>query len=258
MAYLSSDKITGTVNINIYASDDGRIINSTKSGSIYTKGSSGTNSGLCSNCRKFRKYSIASTRFEIQSNHNGLNDFTMCAWVYPVKYGNTDFAIVSMSTKEYAFIEGNNGNYNCGINTAIQGQGSYLVGKATFNSWRHYAITKKGNIVYFFKNGKMIHSETIADNRYLDSSHFLFQNINKSGDNIYGFDTGNNFYLDDFVFISNQCLWTSDYTVPEEPLIGDIGNASALWNKLNIFEAKNIPHDDDTDTTNSNVLLNCY
>ena len=100
----------------------------------------------------------------------------------------------------------------------------------------------------------MIHSETITGNSYFDSSHFLFQNINENGN----FNTDNNFYLDDFVFISNQCLWTSDYTVPKEPLIGDIGNAQTLWDNLNIFEAKNIPHDDDTDITNSNVLLNCY
>ena len=254
MAYLSEDEITGTVNININASDDGKIINSTKRGSIFIKSSSGTNSGLCTNCKKFRKYSIASTRFVIQSDNNGLNDFTMCAWVYPVKYDNIDFAIVFMNTKEFAFIEGNDGIYRYGINTAIQGQGSYLAGRATFNSWRHYAVTKKGNIVYFFKNGKMIHSETITGNSYFDSSHFLFQNINENGN----FNTDNNFYLDDFVFISNQCLWTSDYTVPKEPLIGDIGNAQTLWDNLNIFEAKNIPHDDDTDITNSNVLLNCY
>lgn len=224
---------------------------------------SGTNSGLCTNCTKFRKYSIASTKFEIRPNTDERNDFTLCAWVYPVKYDDTDFTMIDYGTGRgfnFAFIESNNGLYGNGdkIVVAVDYEETYNAGRATFNSWRHYAITKKGNIVYFFKNGKMINSRTLTDNRYFDDDFFTFKNMTSSGAYSYGINTDNNFYLDDFVFISNQCLWTSDYTVPKEPLIGDIGNASTLWDNLNIFETKNIPHDDDTDAANGNVLLNCY
>ena len=117
MAYLSEDEITGTVNINIHASDDGKIINSTKSGQIISKLISGTNSGLCTNCTKFRKYSIASTEFEIRPNTDERNDFTLCAWVYPVKYDDTDFTMIDYGTGRgfnFAFIESNNGLYGNG------------------------------------------------------------------------------------------------------------------------------------------------
>lgn len=129
----------------------------------------------------------------------------------------------------------------------------YTTGKVTFNSWRHYAITKKGNTAYFFKDGKMIHSRTIPNENYhtfLSRSRFRIINNDIRGDG--GLTLNNNFYLDDFVFISNQCLWTSDYTVPKEPLIGDIGNAETLWDNLNIFKA-NIPKDDGT-----YMFLNLY
>lgn len=254
MAYLSEDEITGTVNINIHASDDGKIINSTKSGQIIYKDMKGTNSGLCTNCTKFRKYSIASTNFWIESNNNGLNDFTMCAWVYPVKYNDTDFALYSLDTEASAFAESNNGPFE-GNNEIVHitSYGDHIVGKATFNSWRHYAITKKNNTVYFFKNGKMRYSMN-PDSIHFNNGHFAFQNLNKNSN----YNTDNNFYLDDFVFISGQCLWTSDYTVPKEPLIGDIGNTEILWDNLNIFEKKNIPHDDNADTINSNMFFKLY
>lgn len=100
MAYLSEDDITGAVNINIHASDDGKIINSTKSGQIIYKDIYGTKSGLCTNCTKFRKYSIANTKIEIESNNSGLNDFTMCAWIYPVKYDDVDFCIGNIGSSD--------------------------------------------------------------------------------------------------------------------------------------------------------------
>ena len=35
------------------------------------------------------------------------------------------------------------------------------------------------------------------------------------------------FYLDDFIFISGQCLWTSDYAIPKEPVLGLSGTNKA-------------------------------
>ena len=40
---------------------------------------------------------------------------------------------------------------------------------------------------------------------------------------------GGNGCIDDYVLIIDQCLWTEDFTVPTEPLLGDLGYKHIIY-----------------------------
>jgi len=242
MAVFSKDQITGKVIINARAEESKTIINYTNSDSDTIQSCGANNFKIDGYTTKINKYSIKTDGFYISPKNmetlfKSDKDFTWCFWGYPVRYSGNNFYMVIVNKKDdgYAthFIENNNGRSfsNTGNMVVLERFVSWYndiesyIGAATFDSWRHYAITKKGNTIYFFKNGKIVYSASISDNIksiYFDSdgdTHFSISYNTYAG----------YFYLDDFIFISGQCLWTSDYAIPKEPILGYDGKYQEIY-----------------------------
>lgn len=78
------------------------------------------------------------------------------------------------------------------------------------NQWTHYAFVRDNNTTYIFRNGNIIYTRPINYTPAVYGPTYL---------NIYECDSAE-FYLDDIVYIENQALWTSNFTVPNEYITG--------------------------------------
>ena len=242
MAVFSKDQITGKVIINARAEESKTIINYTNSDSDTIQSCGANNFKIDGYTTKINKYSIKTDGFYIcpknmETLFKSDKDFTWCFWGYPVRYSENNFYMWMANKKDNGygthFTENNNGKGAPNTNNMVILERSISwyrdiersTGEATFDSWRHYAITKKGNIIYFFKNGKVVYSVSISDsikNMYFDSDGGTGFSI--SYNSYAGY-----FYLDDFIFISDQCLWTSDYAIPKEPILGYDGKYQEIY-----------------------------
>ena len=242
MAVFNKNQITGKVIINARAEESKTIINYTNSDSDTMQSCSVNNFKIDGYTTKINKYSIKTDGFYINPKNmetlfKSDKDFTWCFWAYPVRYSENNFYMIIYNGKDdgYSihFTENNNGRDVSNTNNMVilERSASWYddikssIGAATFDSWRHYAVTKKGNIIYFFKNGKMVYSAGISDSiksMYFDSDGDTLFSISYNTYTRY-------FYLDDFIFISGQCLWTSDYTIPKEPILGYDGKHQEIY-----------------------------
>lgn len=235
MAYLSEDDITGQVILNLHTNNN-EIINNTNINldrpniKFHSEGIS-SNSSI----KKFSNTPI-SNDIGVFINDNELKigydtDFTISNWIYKTINGTAESANFHTIVADSDYWIGlRNANNNFQV-TAQSLSGSSVALISSYDtissirgSWYHTAITKKGLNLYWFVNGKMIYhytiSESNAKNEFFNPSgyqhiHTRVWNYNSSGKEITRV-----MYSDDVVFVKDQCLWTADFTVPTEPLIG--------------------------------------
>lgn len=241
MAYLSKKDITGTVICNIYA-EQGKIVDSTENKDGYIK--TFNYAKLSSNCTitKFSQYSIKYYEFCVflndMTNLVGSNiDFTFSQWCYPYKQSQSDASggqqfvgfgnMTGSSSLDHTYIVGVYGLTLNSLEFGYSYGNTFLESNAGFaNSWNHVALTKKGNVVYYFINGVLKTSKSI-DSLFFDNTAsekiYLYSRLSNDQTNP-GIE-----HMDDFVFISGQCLWTSNFTPPTEPLIGDMKHKHILY-----------------------------
>jgi hypothetical protein len=147
----------------------------------------------------------------------GTGDWTVEAWIYQR----------SQSTYSCLFEIGNHLNSNSFIFiTGIGGFGIYSGGfygpntnVFTLNTWQHVAVTRAGNLLYFFLDGTIVGS----------SGGYSFTNNLSSFSTVsvgypYGFDgTGtrsdyaSNAYVDDLRITKGVARYTSNFTPPTAP-----------------------------------------
>lgn len=243
MAVFSKDQITGTVIINAHAIGNGTIVNFTDK-EYLIKNASSKNFKIDKAITKIHPYSIKSDYIEISPMNMqevSNSDFTFCLWSYAPLYSSCNYDIIiedydASSIGYYGGIFLRNGNGGVGLpvdGLALilqRGDGNYDVrglslAKASFGQWNYYTITKKGSMMYYFRDGKLLYSQDISNisNYYLENNGDLrFYS---------GFAGANNqpHYIDDIVFIKDQCLWTEDFTLPTEPLIGDLESKQVIF-----------------------------
>ena len=83
-----------------------------------------------------------------------------------------------------------------------------------FGYWNHFAITHNNGTLYLFVNGSLIHTCSTL-NISITNESLNFLNVG------YSRDMTNNSHINDICIIYNQCLWTSNFDVPNYYLTGD-------------------------------------
>lgn len=252
MAVFSKDQITGTIIINAHAIGNGTVVNFTDKEQLI-KNVSSQNFEIDKEITKIHPYSIKSDYVEIapmDMQEVSNSDFTFCLWSYAPLYSNYNYDIIikdydASSIGYYGGIFLRNGNGGAGLPVdglgliLQRGDGNYDVrglslAKASFGQWNYYAISKKGNMMYYFRDGKLLYSQDISSisNYYLENNGDLrFYS---------GFVYANNqpHYIDDIVFIKDQCLWTEDFSLPVEPLIGDLESKQVILSNYKISNSR--------------------
>lgn len=178
---------------------------------------SDTVGGISSFSGKFHSHGLLPNIYiSNESIHNKiLSEFTYSAWMYlysgelmSIDINSNISALVNRAytSRGDTYIT----NYNDSDNRQPNTYG------ANNKEWKYYSITKKDNIIYFFVNGKKIREFTYT-------LPFAF---NCAACDRYN---GGNGCIDDYVLIIDQCLWTEDFTVPTEPLLGDLGYKHIIY-----------------------------
>lgn len=220
MAYLRSDQITGEVVLNISVNGNKIINNANNSSTVITSmigSKSDTVGGISSFPGKFHSHGLLPNIYiSNESTRNKiLSEFTYSAWMYlysgelmSIDMNSNISSLVNRAytSEGYTFIT----NYNDSDNRQPNTYGG------NNKEWKYYSITKKDNIIYFFVNGKKIREFTYT-------LPFAF---NCAACDRYN---GGNGCIDDYVLIIDQCLWTEDFTVPTEPLLGDLGYKHIIY-----------------------------
>ena len=157
-----------------------------------------------------------------------MNDFTIDFWLYPLHTLGSDrdtllttradgeggseanyFNICAYSTSALSFVS----------STGDAGGGrvdmpSLVITPPDPNQWAHVAWTRKGNMVYAFKDGVLQDSATCDPLASLG-------NLTKSGYWVGGYDlaTSENgyAYLDELRVLNGYAAWTGNFTPPSEP-----------------------------------------
>lgn len=243
MAVFSKGQITGTIIINAHAMGNGTIVNFTDKEHLI-KNVSSQHFGIDKVITKIHPYSIKSDYVEIAPmgmQEISNSDFTFCLWSYAPLHSSYNYDII-IEDYDASSIGGFGGiylrNYNRGIGLPVnefalimqRGDGNYDVlglslANKSFAQWNYYTIAKKGSMMYYFRDGKLLYSQDISNicNYYLE---------NKGDLRFYsGFVGANNkpHYVDDIVLIKDQCLWTEDFALPTEPLIGDLESKQVIF-----------------------------
>ena len=100
------------------------------------------------------------------------------------------------------------------------------------DEWNFLALTKKDNVLYWFVNGKLVKTFSMAAS-YIPlfySDHEKFEVCIE--------DT---YISNESVVIKNQALWTEDFEVPTDVLIGEQKYNYILWkdskldNKMKLY-----------------------
>jgi hypothetical protein len=161
----------------------------------------------------------------------GIGDFTYEAWIYPTSHPTWGQIVgPAYGTTGIAF-------YNQGGNLVAYGQGSLLAwsGILQLNTWQHVVLTRENLSLYFYHNG-VKYGSTIANTYTLSNNVFY---IGGNSSNSERFDG----HISDVRVIKGTAIYTSNFTVPTEPL-SNISGTSLLvcqtgWLKDN--SSNNIP-----------------
>lgn len=244
MAYLSPEQITGQVIFNTYAKN-GCVINSTDhESSINTDDILDKQWSIAAD-PKFHKYSYSSDTL-IRLKTSMESDFTYCAWV---KRDLLEYCI-QLKLGTYDYFYGRANYYTSGFymdssqktanvistDPGIQSP-SYdpnNLSSVPFNTdeWNFLALTKKDNVLYWFVNGKLVKTFSMATN-YIP---LFYADHEKFEVCIESYYTSN-----ESVVIKNQALWTKDFEVPTDVLIGEQKYNYILWkdskldNKMKLY-----------------------
>ena len=230
MAYLSEDKITGTVLVNLH-SDGLAIYNNTsikrniEKSQIYF-----VDRPVSTDVTKFSKGSILN-EFCIPIGEDISGDFTFSVWQYYIDGDNCMTTIGSyvpgrypIEVNEYYRIGIdyiNKYSIRCKIETRDNYETTdYTSPKPIANAWHHYAVCHSNNMLYWFFDGELLKSLDVSDSKYQNyfTNHGLYKMYIQAGGK---WDGRGNIYMDDIVVIKDQCLWTKKFTSPTDALVGN-------------------------------------
>lgn len=244
MAYLSPEQITGQVILNTYAKN-GCVINSTDHESNINTDDILDKQWSITPDSKFHKYSYSSDTL-IRLKTSMESDFTYCAWVKPSYLSH----YIQFKLGTYDYFYGGDKYYTSGfyidssqkttevISTDLSIQSpSYSrndLSSVPFNldEWNFLALTKKDNVLHWFVNGKLVKTFSMAAN-YIPIFYADHENFEVCIESYY---TSN-----ESVVIKNQALWTEDFEVPTDALIGKQKYNYILWkdsksdNKMKLY-----------------------
>ena len=141
-------------------------------------------------------------------------DFTYEAWIYPTTFsGGSKRIFYPSANKDALTMGGNSTTYGAGTLSYWNGFAQVIssTGVISTNEWTHVAVTRDGSTVRIFVNGKLDTSGTISHaNNNASTSMRVGGN---SSDSTYF--TG---YISNARVVKGTALYTSDFTVPSEPL----------------------------------------
>ena len=261
MAYLSRDKITGHVIFNICAREND-VVNSIRESDINIHpvirgvdriSSSGNISKYCMDTGfisiKPRDYKAFTEIF------NPKIDYTLSCWIYTEDSNRTDlfFNKLSDNHSDIAFgqcIHGGTGGNGSGDYTYIAVYNNSYSGSKmhrytvddsarVVGTWFHIAEVKKDDTLYFFKNGKLLNKFQMNESQLkyvFDDTGIYFALTQYS---IYS-SAPLNFLANDVVLLSGQALWTTDFDLPTEPLLGDFQEKEQIIFPHNIDDQNNM------------------
>lgn len=177
-------------------------------------------------------------------------DFTIHYWEYRVTTGGDGYWGVgetAISCGGRAIALGVDNGYNKLMFNISNSNGFILYYNMdhTLNEWVHYAVTRKNNTYYLFRNGKLVHFVNNSQTPSVTGSSvwqlgYWYHYDNYSGRSYSYYFHG---YLDEMVFIRGTALWTSDFTPPNKPYDVTKPVASkedARWIKLEVINGDNI------------------
>lgn len=156
---------------------------------------------------------VTNTRF-FQSDcyPGGLldTDFTIATWV--LGGANSIFHMDFGAANQYSGINmGPSGTYGsfAGGTWEVWAQFGYT---ATASIWEHVALVRKSNLLMGFHKGKKLGQMDIGANKFraINPGRIMIGNQATTG----GFSG----YLDDFIVVKGQALWTDDFTPPTGPI----------------------------------------
>lgn len=159
------------------------------------------------------------------------NDFTIDFWMKPLKK-STHHTVLTVAQPSASCAYGfviyilNNNNkiritYGNGTGNWSNSQ-MYSIENVEYNVWQHVALTKKGNTIYGFFNGKLIGSAT-QSTFYQNTDYILIGSCSAGESSFF------NGYMDEF-HISSECKWTSDF-IPMRTQWGNHTCASIISKK---------------------------
>ena len=243
MAYLSPEQITGQVIFNTYAKN-GCVINSTDHESSINTDDILDKQWSITADPKFHKYSYSSAIIRLKTSME--SDFTYCAWVkqsclahyvesklgtYDYFYGGAKYYTsgfyMDSSQKTTEVI-----STDPGIQSPSYSPNNLSSVPFNIDEWNFLALTKKDNVLYWFVNGKLVKTFSMATN-YIPlfyADHEKFEVCIES-----------HYTSNESVVIKNQALWTEDFEVPTDVLIGKQKYNYILWkdskldNKMKLY-----------------------
>ena len=250
VAYLGRDDITGEVVCNVCVKNN-CAYNYTNSDQKYIF----TCKGIDLSHNKFSTYSIFNAIQATSSNQSGNinydDDFTLSAWMFydkttqkPTYIERTRLNIYSGSFVAYLTNVYYNANYynefhvycwnekslsyNPIIGDYSVGSSAFKTGKAAiYNDWVYMTICKKDALLYYFVNGALVRKVDLGNYAkiYFSDTAQTIASANMQT----SYNNERQLYIDDLVCIKGQCLWTEDFTVPTEPLLGDLGYKHIIY-----------------------------
>jgi len=261
MAYLSRDKITGHVVFNICAREND-VVNSIRESDINIHpvirgvdriSSSGNISKYCMDTGfisiKPRDYKAFTEIF------NSKIDYTLSCWIYTEDSNRTDLFFNKLSDNHSTIMFGKSirggcggigsGDYTyiCVYNVSSRDDKMYY-GTVEDNArvvgtWFHIAEVKKDDTLYFFQNGKLLNKFQMNTSqlKYVFDDTGIYFTLSKSSR--YS-SAPLNFLANDVVLLSGQALWTSDFDLPTEPLLGDFQEKEQIIFPHNIDDQNNM------------------
>lgn len=244
MAYLSPEQITGQVIFNTYAKN-GCVINSTDHESSINTDDILNKQWSITADPKFHKYSYSSDTI-IRLKTSMESDFTYCGWVKRDHLEN----YIQLKLGTYDYFYGRANYYTSGFfyNSSLK-RASVIstdpniqnpsfdpnnLSSVPFNidEWNFLALTKKDNVLYWFVNGKLVKTFSMPAS-YIPLFYADHENFEVCIESYY---TSN-----ESVVIKNQALWTEDFEVPTDVLIGEQKYNYILWkdskldNKMKLY-----------------------
>lgn len=261
MAYLSEDKITGHVIFNICTREND-VVNSIRESDIDIRPvirgvdriSSSGNIGKY--CMDTGFLSIKPRDYKAFTEvYNSKLDYTLSYWAYTEDSDRTDFFFEKISDNHsvIAFgkcIHGGLGGicsgdcaYTCIYNDSSIDSQMYnnKVEDSTrvVGTWFHMAEVKKDDTLYFFQNGKLFSKFQMNTSqlKYVFDDTGIYFTLSKYTRSQ---SAPLNFLTNDVVLLSGQTLWTTDFDLPTEPLLGDFQEKEQIIFPHNIDDQNNM------------------
>lgn len=261
MAYLSEDEITGHVVFNICTRKNVVVNSIRESGIDIHPAISGVD--RISSSGNIGKYCMDAGFLSIKPRdykafaevYNSKLDYTLSYWAYTEDSDRTDFFFYKCSDNhsDIAFgkaINGGMGGIGSGDYTYIAIYNDSSIDSKMYRNtvkdstrvvgtWFHMAEAKKDDTIYFFQNGKLLNKFQMNEaqlKHVFDDTGIHFNLLNYSSSS----SSSLSFLTNDVVLLSGQALWTADFDVPTEPLLGDFQEKEQIIFPYNIDDKNNI------------------